>query len=184
MSFLKSELKAAGPSEAALWEQGLCRCPPPAQCHHPRIVCCCLHAISKDKTKPVTPEFNFDLAVAGLKSHEDGQLDCKELIPPPPFSSPLFFFYSFSFQLAWFAAEKLGKQTENRPRPCGCCCLEDDAGDPAPLRPGEGCTIGALSSPSHVCGSVLCCRGSFLVFAASLKRLVVRSPTGCRGAVC
>lgn len=166
-----------------LWERGLRRCPPPAHGHHPTIVCCWLHAISKDKTKPFTPEFNFDLAVASLKSHENGQLDCKELISPPSLLLPSVF-YSFSFQLAWFAAEKLGKQTENRPRPCGCCCLEDDAGDPALLQPGDGCTIGALSSPSYVCGSVFCCWGSFLGFGASLERLVVGSPTGCRGAVC
>lgn len=119
---LKSVLKAAGSRGA-----GAALPPPPATVTVPRWPC----AAVKDRTKPFTPEFNFDLAVAGLKSHGDGQLDCKELIPSP-LPSPPSVFYSFSFQLAWFAAEKLGKQTANRPRPCGCCCLEDDAGSPAP----------------------------------------------------
>lgn len=85
---LKRELEAAGPSVAAL--RGLCCCPPAAHGHHP-AGCCRLHALAKDKAKPLTPEFNFDLATVGLKSQEDEQLDCKELIPPSPFSSPLCF---------------------------------------------------------------------------------------------
>lgn len=69
-------------------------------------------AIPKDKTKPFTPGFNSDLAVAGLKSAGDGQRGGKELIPPPSLPPPLLpsVFCSFSFQLAWFAAEKWGKQ--------------------------------------------------------------------------
>lgn len=44
------------------------------------------HAIPKDKTKPFTPGFNSDLAVAGLKSAGDAQRGGKELIPPPSLS--------------------------------------------------------------------------------------------------
>lgn len=97
--------------------------------------------------------------------------------PLPSLLLPSVFFCSFSFQLAWFAAEKLGKQTENRPGPCGCRCREDAAGSPAPPRPGEGCTLGDLPSPPSACGSALCCRSVFHVFWEQLSR-------GCGEPVC
>ena len=179
---LKRELKAAGPSEAALRERGLRCCPPPAHGHHPTIVCCWLHAISKDKTKPVTPEFNFDLAVAGLKSHEDGQLDCKQLIPPA-FSSPLFF---TPFLSNWPGL--LLRNWENKQKIdlglVGAAVWKMTQATQRRCSPGEDAQSGLYLLPLTSVAPALCRRGSFLVFGASLERLVVGSPAGRRGAAC